>query len=126
MAGGRIELVGGRALRKQLKAAGIDLQDLRDANRAAAKIAEDTAAALAPVRSGNLVHSLRSTGTKTAGIVRAGRATVPYAKPIHWGWAARGIRPNPFVSKGAQASEPRWLPLFEAALDDALKQIKGM
>lgn len=126
MAQGRFELVGGRQLRKQLKAAGVDLENLREAHRDAAKIAEDTAAALAPVRTGNLVHSLRSTGTKTAGIVRAGNATIPYAKPIHWGWPARGITRNPFISKGAQASEPRWLPIFAAALDDALDQIKGM
>jgi hypothetical protein len=33
---------------------------------------------------------------QTAAVVRAGRASVPYAGPIHWGWPSRHITAQPF------------------------------
>lgn len=121
-----IRVEGGARLRRTLKAAAGDLGDLKAAHAAAAKIAQTAAAGLAPVRSGALKASLRSSGTGREGIIRAGKASVPYAAPIHWGWAARGIAPNPFISEGAQASEPIWLEVFESDLDKILDQVKGL
>ena len=120
-----LHVEGGRRLRATLKAAGSDLSELRAAHRAAAQIAETASASIAPFRTGRLKASIRSSGTKTAGIIRAGRASVPYAGPIHWGWASRGISPQPFISLGAQASEPIWLPVYEHAVDEALAGVEG-
>lgn len=107
-----------------MKQAGLDLGNLRAAHAKAAKIAEG--AANPPKRSGALASTVRSSGTKTAGVLRAGRASVPYAGPIHWGWPRRGISANPFLSDAAQRSESTWLPVYEAAVNDALDQIKGI
>lgn len=123
-AGIRVE--GASRLRRTLRAAGRDLGNLKAAHAKAAKIAETAAASAAPVLTGSLKGSLRSSGTGTAGIIRAGTKSVPYAAPIHWGWAARGIDPQPFISEGAQASEPVWLRVFEADLEDILDQVKGI
>lgn len=50
-----------------------------------------------PVLSGALQGSIRSAASKTSGRVKAGYKAVPYAGPIHFGWPARFIKPQPFV-----------------------------
>lgn len=121
-----IKVDGARQLRKTLREAGDDLADLKAAHAAAAEIAARASAALAPSRSGALKASIRSSGTKTAGVVRAGKKAVPYAGPIHWGWFKRGIKPNLFISRGAQDSEGRWLPVYEQAVHTAIEKVEGI
>ena len=122
-----MQIDGAREFRRGLRAAGDDLSDLRTVHKAVAAIAAAATARLVPVRSGRLLSTIRSSGTKTAAIVRAGNNTrVPYANPIHWGWFRRGIRAQPFASHGAQQSEPRWLPIYENYTDTALEKIKGI
>jgi hypothetical protein len=118
-----VRVTGGRKLRRALNDAGIGLADLKEAHRQAAAIVEAAAKSRAPVRSGALQRSLRSSGTNTAGIVRAGSGKVPYANPIHWGWPARHIRPNPFVAEAAGQSEHRWLTVYIAAVEAAVAAV---
>lgn len=78
----------------------------------AAAVAKD-ARAYIPIRTGNLAASVREAATKTSARVKAGgrlssaqRAivggysagvgSVEYAGPIHFGWPARRIKPQPF------------------------------
>jgi hypothetical protein len=118
-----VRVTGGRKLRRALNDAGIGITELKEAHRQAARIVESAAEARAPVRSGELRRSLRSSGTNTAGIVRAGNKDVIYANPIHWGWPARHIRPNPFVAEAAGQTEHRWLTIYMAALDAVIDEI---
>ena len=120
-----IQVQGARQLRRSLRAAGDDLADLKQAHADAADIAARASSDLAPVRSGALKRTIRSSGTKTAGIVRSGTKRVPYAGPIHWGWFKRGIRPSLFISRGTQNSEGRWLPIYQQALDGAIEKVEG-
>lgn len=122
-AGVRVE--GARRLRATLRAAGSSLSDLKDANRRAAGIAAGASRPLAPMLTGRLRASVRSSGTVTAGIIRAGRKSVPYAGPQHWGWPSRGIKATPFLTLGAQSSEPVWIPLYEAEMHAAIARVKG-
>lgn len=120
------EVRGGRELRRTLRNAGNDLTDLKDVHKKAADVAATRSRARAPRRSGRLEATIRSSGTKTAGIIRIGNNTkVRYAAPIHWGWKARGIPANPFASHAAQESETTWLPLYQRYMSDTLNQIKG-
>lgn len=121
-----IQVEGMTTLRRTLRQAGDDLQDLREAHATAARIAATASAALAPRLTGRLASSVRGSGTKTAATLRAGFASVPYAGPIHWGWPARGITAQPFLSQGAQDSEGRWLPIYEAAVDGAIQKVRGI
>ena len=120
-----VEVEGARQLRKTLRAAGDDLEDLKAANQQAASIAATAAKAAAPRVSGTLAGDIRASGTKTAGIVRAGRKKIPYAGPIHWGWPARGIEAQPYMTEGAQRTESIWVPLYQELMDDAIKKVKG-
>ena len=94
---------GSRELRSQLKQIGDDSSDLRELNLDLAKLVSDTALTKVPVRSGRLKRSVRPTGSKRAAVVKAGNnrksgpSAVPYAHPIHFGWAARRIAPQPFL-----------------------------
>lgn len=126
-----VQIEGMRSLRSTLRKAGDDLTELKGVNAAAAGIAAGRAQSWAPVRSGALAASVRSSGTKTAGIVRTGNnrksaSGVPYAGPIHWGWPARNIKANPFLSYSAQATEPTWIKLYTDYLDKTVGKIKGI
>lgn len=120
-----VEIDGARQLRRTLKAAGDDLDDLKQANQQAAEIAAGGARRRAPVLTGALVGDIRASGTKTAGVIRAGRKRLAYAGPIHWGWPARGITATPYLTEGAQQTESVWVPLYEHELDKALSKVKG-
>lgn len=65
-----------------------------------AELADDvaqTARQKVPRLTGTLAGSIRSSGQQRTGVVRAGSRGVPYAGPIHFGWAKRNIRPQPFL-----------------------------
>lgn len=136
MADPGVRVDGARQLRASLKAAGETLEDLKGAHREAADIAARASAALAPDRSGGLRATIRGAGTNTAGIIRAGKKSVPYAAAVHWGrrfWPNKShprstrsvVLGQPFLSEGAQDSEGRWLPIYEAVLDTAIDKVKG-
>jgi hypothetical protein len=118
---------GAKKMRKELRAADLKLTDLKVPYANAAKTIEGVAKPRTPRRSGALMGTVRSSGTTTAGIVRAGNNTkVPYAQVIHWGWKAHRIEAQPWLSDAAQSSEPQWVREFEEQLDEAISQIKGL
>lgn len=118
-----VRIDGARELRAALKRAGVDLRDLRAAHKSAAEIAAAAARANTPVLTGALAGTVRAGATQTRGVIRAGSARVPYANPIHWGWARRGIAPNPFASEGAQQSESRWADVYRREVDRLLEKV---
>lgn len=121
-----IRVEGAAELRRTLKRAGDDLSDLKDAHREAANIVTVASRVKAPKRTGQLAASVRGSGAATTATIRAGRSSVPYAGPIHWGWPARGIPANPFITEAARATEPVWTHGYEAAVEKILHRIKGI
>jgi hypothetical protein len=96
--GARVEVEGAKELRRALKRMGDDLKDLRAINLEAANAVADRARERVPVVSGRLQRSIKPRATKTRGYVTAGdNRLVPYAGPIHFGWSARNIAPQPFL-----------------------------
>jgi hypothetical protein len=110
---------------RTLKQAGDDLADMKAANERAGAIIADDASMRAPRRSGKLAGSIRPTKQAKRARVQAGRASLPYAGPIHWGWPARGIDPQPFLTDAAVATESRWLPQYLDDVQAALDNVKG-
>jgi uncharacterized protein YcsI (UPF0317 family) len=110
---------------RTLRKAGDDLNDLKDAHAAAGRIVAADAQARAPRRSGKLAGSIRASRQARRAQVVAGRASIPYGGPIHWGWPSRGISANPFLSDAAQATEAQWLPLYRREIQAALDKVKG-
>lgn len=95
---GKEEIEGLKELQKQLKQIGDEAKnDMKPAHKAAAEKVVVTAKPLAPIFTGRLHDSLRSSATQRAGRVLAGSKSVPYAGPIIFGWPIRGITANPFI-----------------------------
>jgi hypothetical protein len=119
-----LRVQGGRKFRKALADAGVSLDDLKAAHAEAARIVERAASAAAPRRSGALAGSLRSSGTKTQGVVRAGGARVPYAAPIHWGWPKRNIEASLFITKPAADTEAQWFTVYVQAVEAIIDAVE--
>jgi len=132
-----VRVVGQREFQKILRGLGDDaVNDIKRAHAAAAKIVEGEAKTLAPTHgtrsvisgtpywrtpphsAGQLRNSIRSSGQRRGGFVRAGRKLVPYAGPIHFGWPSR---PNP--AKGWQGGPIRPNPFLFDALDKRREEV---
>lgn len=121
-----VRIDGAKKMRRELRRAEVDMSDLSKPYREAAATVKTAAVPAAPKRSGRLARTVRSSGTRTAGIIRAGSNSVPYAGAIHWGWPARRIEAQPWLSEAAQRTEPAWLPRFIDHMNDVLDKIKGL
>ena len=82
----------------------------KETNKQVAEVVIGEAKRFVPVLTGALAQSIRDASTVKAAKVRAGgaisqslqtivsgRGAVEYAGPIHFGWPAKRIRPNPFI-----------------------------
>ena len=117
-----VEIEGVDTLVRTLGDAADDIESLEDGHKAVADLIAGEARARAPRRTGRLAGSLR--GTVTAGKATASSDLV-YAPPIHWGWRARNIKPNRFLTEAAEDTEPEWLALYEKDIQEALDGVKG-
>lgn len=120
-----IKVEGLNELIRTMNKAGQDISELKDAHHRAGEIVASYAASIAPRRSGRLAGTIRAARQARRARVQVGRANVPYAGPIHWGWPARHIAAQPFLSEAAQATESTWRPIYEKAIADALEKVRG-
>lgn len=142
MSDGRVgvRVRGANRLRRTLKKAGVDVKDLKEVNRSAARIAATAAMATAPVggpykptgkrgrprKPGKLKASVRPFATQRAGVIKAGyTGRVPYAGVIHYGWPARNIRPQPWAADAAKATEPVWTKEYERKVHEVINSVHG-
>jgi hypothetical protein len=79
-------------------------------------------AARPPRKTGRLAASGRAGRGEAKAVVTFGSASVPYARPIHWGWPARHIEPHPFALEAAEQTESQWLEEYRKDLDDLVEQ----
>lgn len=133
--GMRIEVEGVSSLARAMRKAGDEgsREFLLAANKEAAATVETAARPLVPVRTGSLVASLRSTGTAKGGVVLIGKARVPYAGPIHFGWfaartwgrtvARRPIRPQPFLFDALDRRRGEVEEIYYQRLDELLARV---
>jgi HK97 gp10 family phage protein len=95
-----IKVKGLRSSIKALQAIGVDAKDIKSAGNEAGEIVAREARTLAPVRTGALRNTIRTSKALNRVTVSAGNnGRVPYANPIHWGWFKRNIKPQPFFVK---------------------------
>jgi len=119
----KVAFVGLREFQRALRQIDPDLRkELREVQKEAAQIVAVTAAARAPRRTGRLAGSVRATATQKAGSVRAGGARLPYAGPIHFGWRARNIRPQPFIYDALDARREQVVRKFESGIEGLFRK----
>ncbi|WEV47012.1 HK97 gp10 family phage protein [Bifidobacterium sp. ESL0690] len=120
-----IEVKGASQLARTLRKAGADSKDLRNVNKKAAQVVVPAAQGRVPVRSGALQRSIRAGATQKAGVIRAGKKSVPYAAPIHWGWPGHHIKPNTFLTDAAKQTEPAWVDIYNEEIQKIINQVQG-
>jgi len=109
----RFEIENVDQLRKALRQVSDHLEVLKEANQQAAQIVTVEAIGKAPRRSGALAASGRPSAGPNGATITFGSPRVPYANPIHWGWRARNIKPQPFAIQAAEATRPAWFRQYE-------------
>ena len=118
-----VQVTGAKELRKALKNMGNDLSDLTALHRELAEMVAQAARSRVPVRSGALRDSIRGKGAKTRASVQAGARMVPYAGPIHFGWPARNISPQPFLYDALEARKREVVNRYEDRIGDLVKKV---
>jgi len=106
---------------KALRAAGVDVADLKKVFGDIAEDAARRARVYAPKRSGRLAASIKASKTANKASVRAG-GRVAYAAPIHWGWPARGIPASEFLLKAERAIAPTVRPRIDTELRRIMRE----
>jgi hypothetical protein len=117
-----VRIVGLNQFRASLKKAGVDMADMKRANQAAAETVAKAGAERAPRISGTLAGSLRP--RKQVARARV-ESLLIYAPVIHWGWPARNIEPQKFLTEAADATQPEWLAQYEQELQRIVDGIHG-
>ena len=93
-----VKVEGADKVLAAFRSLGLKARDLSPAfQRIGAKVKAD-AATLAPTLTGRLAADLRTTKAKTRATVAVGRASVPYAGPINYGWAGHNIEATHFLN----------------------------
>ena len=116
-----IKIKGAKQLQRALRQVEGGTANLKEAHLAGAKIVEREAVRLAPKRSGALAGSLRSSGQARQGVVRAGRAAVPYAGVIHFGWTKRNIAPQPYLYDAVDSRRQEVLDAYGVDVNKVIK-----
>ena len=118
----KTEILGLREVQRDLNKLGDDTKnEMKDTHKAAAEVVVMGAKRLVPYRTGALAASIRALATKSSGRVRAGSASVPYAGPIHFGWPARAIKPNPFIYDALDDRRDDIRELYEERIDELIR-----
>lgn len=120
---GKEEIVGLRELQADLRKLGDDAKnDMKPAHKAAAEVVVAGSKKYVPYQTGALANSIRAIGLQRSGVVRAGSASVPYAGPIHFGWPARAIRPQPFIYEALDDRRADVLNIYEKRMGELIKK----
>lgn len=120
-----VRVQGVSRLVRTMRAAEVDVDELKDVTAAAGVLAAAAIRPLVPVKTGRLVGSIRSNKAARRATVSAGRAALPYGPPVHWGWPAHNIEPHEFGPEGLQRAEPAITELYLEGIERILEKIKG-
>lgn len=114
----RVDVDGDRQLHDTARRAADDLDDLEPVDQAAATIAANRARAIAPKASGYLASTIRADDGNVV-------ATAPYAGVIEYGWPARNIKPQPYLTQAVAVTEAQLVALYAHHTDETIHDIKG-
>ena len=116
-----VEVEGGPKLRRAFRKFDDRLDDLKDLHQRAAEPVADEARAIVPVLDGDLRSSIRQDRRAAGAAVLAGKRAIPYAGVIHFGWAAHGIEPDPFLYDAADRRAGEVRDRYAAGVADLVR-----
>ncbi|HVQ96136.1 MAG TPA: HK97 gp10 family phage protein [Mycobacteriales bacterium] len=119
-----VRVEGLAQLSRQLRAAGVGLDDLKDVMAAIAAEGARVAAELAPERTGRLRATIRGNRAARKATVAAGRASVKYAGPVNYGWPERHIEASEFMQRTDDVMEPRATEMLDQGVRDLIARLE--
>jgi hypothetical protein len=123
MPGVGVQVEGLRETVRALQRAGIEVQDLKEVFGGIAAEGASVAAGFAPRLTGRLAASIRGNRAKNRSVIAAGRARIPYAGPINYGWRARGIEPSMFMQRADRVIAPRAVQMLDEGLTALIEKV---
>jgi creatinine amidohydrolase/Fe(II)-dependent formamide hydrolase-like protein len=123
----RLTVTGAKELQKALRQMAVDMSDMKAVNT---KIAEMVAA--------EARGTIKGGATKTRAWVKAGnnrkkkklkrggysQGAVPYAGPIHFGWPARHIRPQPFLYDAIDSRAGEVVDVYKKRVAELVQRVE--
>ena len=123
---GAVKVEGLSSVQRQLKKLSEDVDyqaaEFLSVNKTIAAAVAGDSKKFVPVLSGALAASLREAATKKSARVKAGGGAVQYAGPIHFGWPARRIVPQPFIYDAVDLRRDEIRERYEKLVDDLIKK----
>ena len=110
-----------RAVRS-LQRAGAEVSDLKGVFAEIAAEGATLAARYAPKRTGRLAGTVRGNKAKNKAVVLAGRARVPYAGAINYGWPKRNIKPANFLARADAELQERVPQMLEEGIQRIIER----
>lgn len=126
MAGGglaRLDVQGLNKLTRAMKKAGVEIQDMKDANARVGTVVVDQARPITPHRTGALAGSIRPAQRRSGVVVRAGGGRIRYAKFVEYGTEKMSARS--YLIKAARDTQPRWMDVYLAELKALLGDVES-
>lgn len=121
----KLRVEGLRKFSRDMNAAGVDAQDIKDVMYAAGLIVARRATWLAPRRTGKLANDMRVGKGKTKANVKVGGNKVPYARFVYFGKyneSKGGLyqTANPFIYEALSQTRGEVLRTIENGIEDIL------
>ena len=114
---GGVRVDGLTAVVRALLEIGLEVDDLKDAFAAIADEGAQLASRNAPRLTGALAADVRGNRARSSAHVASGRASLPYAGPINYGWAKHNITASGYMQKADQQWQPYSLRRLEQEIN---------
>jgi HK97 gp10 family phage protein len=121
--GMRLEVEGLNKLVSTMRKAGIDMSDMKQANKKAGTIVANAGRDVAPRRTGRLAASIKPANQARRARVRAGGGGIRYARFQEFGSSKNEARH--YLYGSAAKTRDEWLPAYEWELNIILSRIQG-
>lgn len=106
-----------------MRKAGVDIQDLKDANKRAGTIVATAGKAAVPSLTGTLGTSIRPGTAARKAVVRAGGGRIRYARFQEFGSSKNSAKH--YLYGSAERTQPEWLAAYEQELIVIIGKVSG-
>ena len=107
---------------RALEAAGVEVEELKEVMGGIAAEAAEILAGFIPTDTGRLRGTVRPNKAKGSAVVTVGRASVPYAGPIIYGWPKRNIRSTDAIEQTDRIMETKAVEMLEAGFQTIMER----
>lgn len=122
MGGQGVRVDGLKETIRTLEKFGVAVADLKAAFKKIGQGVVDDAKPRIHNASGRLASSIKPSNTKNKSVVRAGSARVPYAGVINYGWPARNIGAQNFLTDAVVAREQETVHIIDEELGSLIRR----